>query len=80
MRTFRKLSMAVVLTLMLGTYALAGTVETPPGTVETPPAPQSAPATGITDTPPSATQSAPTATDPVVNIVLNLLQGALSLF
>jgi hypothetical protein len=48
MKTFRKLSMAVALTLMLGTYALAGTVETPPGTVETPPAPQSATATGIT--------------------------------
>ena len=80
MRTFRKLSMAVVLTLMLGLYAFAGTVETPPGTVETPPAPQSALATGITDTPPSATQSAPTATDPVVTIALNLLQGALSLF
>ena len=80
MRTFRKLSMAVVLTLMLGSYAFAGTVETPPGTVETPPAPQSALATGITDTPPIATQSAPIATDPVLNIVLNLLQGALSLF
>jgi len=80
MRTFRKLSMAVLLTLMLGSYAFAGTVETPPGTVETSPAPQSALATGITDTPPSATQSAPIATDPVVNIVLNLLQGALSLF
>ena len=80
MRNLRKLGMVVALTLMLGTYAFAGTVETPPGTVETPPAPQSALATGITDTPPSATQSAPIATDPVVNIVLNLLQGALSLF
>ncbi len=80
MRTFRKLSMAVVLTLMLGTYALAGTVETPPGTVETPPAPQSAPATGITDTPPSDAQSVPIAPGPVVDIVLNLLQGALALF
>jgi hypothetical protein len=80
MGTFRKLSMAVVLTLMFGAYALAGTVETPPGTVETPPAPQSAPATGITDTPPCDAQSVPIATDPAVDIVLNLLQVALSLF
>jgi hypothetical protein len=80
MKTLRKLGMVVALTLMLGTYALAGTIETPPGTIETPPTPQSTPATGITETPPSTIQSASTATDPVVDIVLGLLQGALSLF
>jgi len=73
MRTLRKLGMVVALTLMLVTYAFAGTIETPP-------APQSAPAPGISDTPPSDAHSVPIAPGPVVDIVLNLLQGALSLF
>ena len=76
MRKLRQLSMAVVLTLMLGTYALAGIIDTPP----VPAAPPSATATGIIDTPPSGEQLGAPATDPVVYIALNLLQGALSLF
>ena len=77
MRKLRQLSMAVVLTLMLGTFALAGTVETPPGTVETPP--HSATATGIIGTSPSDAQSLTAATDAVVDIVLSLMQTALTL-
>jgi hypothetical protein len=80
MRKFRQLSMAVVLTFALGTFALAGTVETPPGTVETPPAPHSATATGIIGTSPSDAQSLTAATDAVVDAALNLLQSVLSLF
>ena len=76
MRKLRQLSMAVVLTFMLSTYALAGTIDTPPapGTIDTPPAPQ---ASGIIDTPPSATEGP---TDPVLDIALDLLLSALMLF
>ena len=80
MRNLRKLGMVVALTLMLGTYAFAGTIETPPGTIETPPAPQSALATGITDTPPSDAQPAAAPTDPVVDFAFNLMQSILSVF
>ena len=80
MRTFRKLSMAAVLTLMLSTYALAGTVETPPGTVETPPALQSALATGIIGTGPSDAQPVAAPTDSVVDFAFNLMQSILSVF
>ncbi len=81
MRKVRKLSMAAVLTLMLCTCALAGTIETPPGTIETPPAPPpSASATGIIDTPPSAAQPVAAPTDSVVAVALNLMQSALTLF
>lgn len=76
MRRLRQLSMAVLLTFMLGTYALAGIIECPPAPA---PPPLSTMATGITDTPPSA-QSGALATDPVVDVALNLLQSALSLF
>ena len=76
MRKLRQLSMAVVLTLMLGTYALAGIIDTPP----VPPGPPPAAAMDGIDTPPSGEQLGAPATDPVVDIALNLLQGALSLF
>jgi hypothetical protein len=76
MRKLRQLSMAVVLTLMLGTYALAGIIDTPP----VPPEPPPAAAMETSDTPPSGEQLGATATDPVVDIALNLLQGALLLF
>ena len=36
MRKLRKLSMAVVLTLAFGTYALAGIIETPPQAQQAP--------------------------------------------
>jgi hypothetical protein len=75
MRKLRQLSMAVVLTLMLGTYALAGIIDTPPA-----PGPPPAAAMDGIDTPPSGEQLGAPATDPVVDIALNLLQGALSLF
>jgi len=68
--------MAVVLTLMLANAALAGTIGGPP---EPPPEPPSATATGIIGAPPSAEAVTP-ATDPVVDVALNLLQAALSLF
>ena len=79
MRRLRQLSMAVVLTLMLGTYALAGIIDTPPAPAP-PPEPSSVTATGTIETPPSGAQPVAAPTDPVVDIALNLLQGALSLF
>jgi hypothetical protein len=78
MRKLRLLSMAILLTLMLSTSGLAGIIETPPAPAP-PPEPQQASSTGITDTPPSAAPVTP-ATDPVVDVALNLLQSVLSLF
>jgi hypothetical protein len=81
MRKLRQLSMVVVLMLMLGTYALAGIIDTPPDPALPPaPVPPSATATGIMDTSPSGEQLGAPATDPIMDIALNLLQGALSLF
>lgn len=78
MRRLQQLSMAVVLTLMLGTYALAGIIECPPAPAP-PPEPSSVTATGIIETPPSA-QPVAAPTDPVVDVALNLMQSVLSLF
>ena len=75
MRRLRQLSMAIFLTLMLGTYALAGIIETPP---VPPPPPAAAPDTSETAT--NAAQPVAPATDPVVEIALDLLQSALWLF
>ncbi len=73
MKNLRKLSMAAVLMLMLGTYALAGITDTPP-------APQaSATATGIIGTSPSA-RPAGAPSNPVVDIALIVLQSVLSVF
>ena len=77
MRRFRQLSMAVLLALMVSAPALAGIIGTPP---EPAPEPPPASATGIIGTPPSDAQPVAPATDPVVDIALNLLQGVLSLF
>jgi hypothetical protein len=77
MRKLRQLSMAVLLTLVLATCAFAGIIG---GGPEPPPEPPSATEPGITNTPPSGAQSVTAPTDPVVDIALNLLQGALSLF
>jgi hypothetical protein len=74
MRKLRQLNMVAALILTLGTCALAGTIDTPPV-----PPPPSVTDTGTIDTPPSAQRGAP-ATDPVVEIALNLVQSALSLF
>lgn len=76
MRRLRQLSMAVLLTLLLGAPALAGIIGGPP---EPAPEPPPTAATGTVETPPSAQPTIP-ATDPVVDIALNLLQSALSLF
>jgi hypothetical protein len=76
MRKLRQLSIAVLLSLMLGAPAFAGIVDCPPA----PAPPPSAMATGIVDTPPGDVQPVTPATDPLVDIALNLLQGALSLF
>lgn len=78
MRKIRLLSMAILLTLMLGTSALAGIIETPPAPAP-PPEPQQASSTGIIGGPPNA-EPVTLATDPVVDIALNLLQSVLSLF
>jgi hypothetical protein len=69
--------MAGVLTLLLGTYALAGIIDTPPA--PTPPPEPSSTTTGIIDTPPSEPAQA-TATDPVVDLALTLMQSALLVF
>lgn len=79
MRKLQRLSMALVLTLMLSTCALAGTIDTPPGTIDTPPAPQAPPppsatATGIIETPSSAPSHA------LADVALTVLHTALSLF
>ena len=76
MRRLRQLSMLVVLTLMLGTYALAGTIDTPPVPTQQPPP---ATATGIIDTPPSAALPEAAASEPVMDVVLDLMQSVLSL-
>ena len=77
MRKIRQLIIAVLLALMLGAPAFAGIVDCPP---EPPPPPPSAMAMGIVDTPPSDAVPVTPATDPLVDVALNLLQGALSLF
>ena len=77
MRRLQKMSMAVVLALMIAPTALAGITDYPPAPV---PSPQSVMATGITDTPPATSQLVDPATDPVVDVALNLLQSVLSLF
>jgi hypothetical protein len=76
MRRLRQLSMAVLLALMVSAPTLAGIIGGPP---EPAPEPPPASATGIIGTGPSAQPLAP-ATDPVVDVALSLLQGALSLF
>ena len=77
MRKLQRFSIALTLTLMLCTSALAGIIDTPPAP---PPEPPPASATGIIDTPPSGSQPVTPATDLVVDVALSLLQGALSLF
>ncbi len=76
MRKLRQLSMAVVFTLALSASAFAGIIG---GGPEPPPAPPSATATGIIGTSPSTESIAP-ATDPVVDVALNLLQSLLLAF
>jgi hypothetical protein len=77
MRRLRQLTMAVLLALMVSAPALAGIIDCPPEAPPEPPA--SATATGIIGAPPSAEAVTP-ATDPVVDVALNLLQSVLSLF
>jgi len=76
MRKLRKLSIALVVTLMLSAPAFAGTIGTSP---EPPPEPPSATATGIIGTVPIA-ESVAAPNNPIVDLALNLLQSALSLF
>ena len=77
MRKLRQLSMAVVFALMLANGAFAGTIGTGP---EPPPEPPSATAPGTIGTGPSDAQPEVMATDPIVDVALNLLQSVLSLF
>jgi hypothetical protein len=76
MRRLRQLSMAALLALMVSAPALAGIIGGPP---EPTPEPPPASATGIIGTGPNEQAIAP-ATDPVVDIALNLLQSVLSAF
>jgi hypothetical protein len=69
--------MAVVFALMLANGAFAGSIGTGP---EPPPEPPSVTATGTIDTPPSGAQPETPATDPVVDLALDLIQSVLSLF
>jgi hypothetical protein len=77
MRKLWKLSMAVVLTLVLAPYALAGITDTPPAPVPPPEPPSKAMET--IETPPSSAQPGTLTNDPLVDVALTLLQGALSL-
>ena len=77
MRKLRQLSMAIVLALMLANAALAGTIGGPP---EPPPEPPSATEPGSIGTGPSDAQPEVVPTDPIMDVALNLLQSALSLF
>jgi len=77
MRRLRQLSIAVLLTLMLGVPTLAGIIGGPP---EPAPVPPSATAAGIIDTPPSDAQPVAAPTDPVVDFAFNLMQSILSVF
>lgn len=77
MRRLRRLSMAVVFAAMLANGAFAGIIGTGP---EPPPEPPSATAPGSIDTGPSDAQPEVVATDPIVDVALNLLQSVLSLF
>ena len=79
MRKLWKLSMAVVLTLVLAPYALAGITDTPPAPVP-PPEPPSNSATETIETPLNSAQPGTLINDPFIDVALNLLQGALSLF
>lgn len=65
MRTIRQLTLAVVLTLTLGTSALAGIIECPPAPAPPPPDNQ----TGIIETPPQS-ESAPTDIEFALSIIL----------
>jgi hypothetical protein len=74
MRKLRQLIIAVLLALMLGAPTIAGIVDCPPA------APPSTATTAIVDTPPSDAQPVTPANDPLIDVALSLLQGALSLF
>jgi hypothetical protein len=74
-----KASAVVVLALMLAPSALAGITDTPPAPVP-PPDSASASATMTIGTPSSSAQAVPLTTNLVVDLALDLLQGALSLF
>jgi hypothetical protein len=76
MRKLRQLIIAVPLALMLGAPAFAGIVDCPPAPAPTP----SAMTAAIVDTPPSDAQPVTPANDPLIDVALSLLQGALSLF
>jgi hypothetical protein len=78
MRRLRQLSMAVLLTLMVSASAFAGIIDGPPAPTPPPESPL-ATATGTIETPPSA-EAVTQATDPAVDVALNLLQSVLSLF
>ena len=69
----RKLILAVVLTLPLGTSALAGIIQCPPA--PEPPPPDSQTANGIITTPP---QSETQPTDPTIELALIVLQSLLA--
>lgn len=79
MRKLWKLSMAVVLTLALAPYVLAGITDTPPAPVP-PPEPPANSAMGTIDAPSSSAQPVTLTNGPLVDVALNLLQSALSLF
>jgi hypothetical protein len=73
MRKLRQLSLVVILTLTLATWTFAGIIGTGP---EPPPAPS--PTATETISPSLAQPDAP-ATDPVLVVMLDLMQSALSL-
>jgi hypothetical protein len=79
MRKLRQLSMAAILALMLAPGAFAGIIGTAPGTIETPPEPPPPASVPETIETPSSTQPALLASDPALDVVLDLMQSVLSL-
>ena len=76
MRRLRHFSMAAILALMLAPGAFAGIIGTVPEDPPQPPPPASVPETIET---PSSTQPALLASEPALEVVLDLMQSVLSL-
>ncbi len=84
MKTLRKLTSVLVLTLMLGLPAFAGQLDTPPcappapGQLDTPPCQGTAP--GDTSEPPSVSSILTATDETVTEIATEVLKSLLSIF
>ena len=78
MRKLKQISLAVAIMLALSTGAMAGIIECPPAPTPPPQPSASAIAPETIETP--SAQSVTMPSNPVVDVALNLLQSALTLF